>query len=154
MNFLRDAQAIPGPSHFAEGNMIAGKLSITTTRAMEMIDITSLVSGKLRQTDIPQGTCFLYNPHTTAGLTINEGADPDVQQDIICGLQKIVPMTYPFKHAEGNSPAHIMTTLTGSSLTLLIEDRQLVLGTWQRIFFCEFDGPRTRTVLFRFTSCS
>ncbi|MDR3631210.1 MAG: secondary thiamine-phosphate synthase enzyme YjbQ [Desulfocapsaceae bacterium] len=142
------------PFIFAEGNMIAGKFSITTARPMEMIDITAMVSDRLRQACITQGTCTLFNPHTTAGLTINEGADPDVQQDIISGLQKIVPMAYPFKHAEGNSPAHIMASLTGSALTILIEDGQLVLGTWQRIFFCEFDGPRPRTVLWRILVCT
>jgi len=113
---------------------------------MELIDITATVGEKLETVGINQGVCNLYNPHTTAALTINEGADPAVRQDIISGLQKIVPMTYPFKHLEGNSPAHIMASLLGCSLTVLIDGGRLILGTWQRIFFCEFDGPRSRTI--------
>lgn len=116
---------------------------------MEFVDITHLISEKVDDSGIISGTCLLFNPHTTAGLTINEGADPAVRDDIIAGLQKIVPMTYPFKHMEGNSPSHIMASLTGCSLTLLIEENQLVLGTWQKIFFCEFDGPRSRTLKWR-----
>lgn len=113
---------------------------------MELIDITAMVSDRLQTAGINQGVYSLFNPHTTAGLTINEGADPAVRLDIITGLRKMVPMAHPFKHLEGNSPAHIMASLMGSSLTVFIEDGRLVLGTWQRIFFCEFDGPRTRSV--------
>jgi secondary thiamine-phosphate synthase enzyme len=126
--------------------MISGKFSIKTAHSMELIDITDMVGEKLETIGINQGVCSLFNPHTTAALTINEGADPAVRQDIISGLQKIVPMTYPFKHLEGNSPAHIMASLLGSSLTILIDGGRLILGTWQRIFFCEFDGPRSRTI--------
>jgi secondary thiamine-phosphate synthase enzyme len=132
--------------------MISGKFSISTAHSMELIDITAMVSEMVQAAGIDQGTCNLFNPHTTAALTINEGADPAVRQDIINGLQKIVPMAYPFKHLEGNSPAHIMASLLGSSLTVWIEDGRLVLGTWQRVFFCEFDGPRSRTVHWRITA--
>jgi len=116
---------------------------------MELTDITSIISKKLNETGINSGICTLFNPHTTAGLTINEGADPAVRQDIIAGLKKIVPMDYPFKHMEGNSPSHIMASLMGCSLTILVENGKLILGTWQKIFFCEFDGPRTRSVYWR-----
>ncbi len=134
--------------------MITGKFSITTAATMELIDITSTVNEKLRESGVKQGLCTLYNPHTTAGLTINEGADPAVRQDIIGALKKMVPMDFPFKHLEGNSPSHIMASLMGCSLTVLIEDGRLILGTWQRIFFCEFDGPRTRSVHWRIEASS
>jgi secondary thiamine-phosphate synthase enzyme len=137
-----------------EKKMISGKLSISTSHSMELIDITILVSERLQAAGIQQGECLLFNPHTTAGLTINEGVDPAVREDIIQGLQKIVPMAYPFKHREGNSPAHIMASLMGSSLAILIDNSHLVLGTWQKIFFCEFDGPRTRTVHWRISTSS
>ena len=133
--------------------MIAGKFALTTKNSMELIDITAMVGDRLQASGINQGVCTLFNPHTTAGLTINEGADPAVRQDVIIGLRKMVPMTHPFKHLEGNSPAHIMASLMGSSLTVLIEDGRFVLGTWQRIFFCEFDGPRTRSLHWRITPC-
>jgi len=116
---------------------------------MEFVDITSQIEKEVRQSGISDGVCYLYNPHTTAGLTINEGADPAVQDDIVAALRKIVPMDYPYKHMEGNSPAHIMASMMGSSVTVFVENGKLVLGTWQRIFFCEFDGPRTRKVLWK-----
>ena len=132
-----------------ESNMKTGKFSITTTSSMKLIDITAPVIERLGESGIKNGICTLFNPHTTAGLTINEGADPAVRQDIIAGFKKIVPMDYPFKHMEGNSPAHIMASLMGCSLTVLVENGKLILGTWQKIFFCEFDGPRTRSVHWR-----
>lgn len=113
---------------------------------MHLLDITSEVQKQISQTAVEEGICYLFNPHTTAGLTINEGADPDVQTDIIKGLKEIVPLDYPFKHREGNSPSHIMASLMGASLTLMVSCNQLQLGTWQAIYFCEFDGPRTRKV--------
>ncbi len=129
--------------------MLAGKLKVPTHNHMELVDITSKVSREITDSGILNGICYLFNPHTTAGLTINEGADPDVKVDIVDGFRKIVPLTYPFKHLEGNSPSHIMASLMGSSLTIFIEDGRLVLGTWQKIFFCEFDGPRTRALQWR-----
>lgn len=113
---------------------------------MELVDITSQVAGLIKESGIKDGVCHLYNPHTTAGLTINEGADPAVKSDIIAAMRKIVPMDYPFKHLEGNSPAHVMASLVGSSVTVFVEKGTLKLGTWQKIFFCEFDGPRSRKV--------
>lgn len=130
---------------------LQGTFNISTSSSMELVDITSQVEAVLRREDFKQGICYLFNPHTTAGLTINEGADPDVQSDIVKGLQNIVPHNLNYTHMEGNSPSHIMATLTGSSLTLLVEDHHLLLGTWQKVFFCEFDGPRTRKVIYRFT---
>jgi secondary thiamine-phosphate synthase enzyme len=111
-----------------------------------MIDLTGQMQQAVSASGIEEGICFLYNPHTTAGLLINEGADPDVQRDILGGLSRIVPSDYPYLHEEGNSPAHLMTALTGSSVTVFISRGRLQLGTWQRIFFCEFDGPRNRTL--------
>lgn len=132
--------------------MVSGRLSISTRKHMELVDITHQINEKVEDSGIISGICLLFNPHTTAGLTINEGADPAVQDDIIAGLQKIVPLTYPFKHMEGNSPAHIMASLMGCTLTVLIEENQLALGTWQKIFFCEFDGPRSRTLKWRISN--
>lgn len=129
--------------------MNKGIIQITTSSQKELIDITGKVCTTLNQHSSDSGILYLFNPHTTAGLTINEGADPDVQTDIIAGLSAIVPQLN-FRHAEGNSPAHIMTLLTGSSLTILVENGQLQLGTWQRIFFCEYDGPRTRSLNWKF----
>ena len=126
--------------------MQSGKFNVSTSSRMEFVDITAIIEKEVKQSGINDGVCYLYNPHTTAGLTINEGADPAVQDDIIAALRKIVPMDHPFKHMEGNSPAHIMASMMGSSVTVFVEDSRLVLGTWQRIFFCEFDGPRTRKV--------
>jgi len=126
--------------------MISGTVTVRTSKTMELVDITSLLAAKIKDSAFSQGVCLLFNPHTTAGLTINEGADPDVRTDIIDGLRKIVPLNYPFRHMEGNSPAHIMASLMGSSLTVVVERGHFTLGTWQKIFFCEFDGPRTRNV--------
>ena len=130
--------------------MKRGSIIVKTSRNMELSDITAPLIRALNDCNASSGICFLFNPHTTAGLTINEGADPDVRTDIIAGLKEIVPLTYPFRHMEGNSPAHIMATLTGSSLTIAIDEGRLQLGTWQKIFFCEYDGPRTRKVHWRF----
>lgn len=119
---------------------------------MHLVDITSEVQQQITATGIEEGICYLFNPHTTAGLTINEGADPDVRIDIVKGLREIVPIDYPFKHQEGNSPSHIMASLMGSSLTLMVSSNLLQLGTWQAIYFCEFDGPRSRKILWQVTS--
>ncbi len=126
--------------------MISGEFGVNTTTRMGFVDITSEIRRAVGDSGVSEGLCFVYNPHTTAGLTINEGADPAVQDDIVGALQKIVPMNYPYRHMEGNSPAHIMASFMGCSVTVMIEEGQLVLGTWQKIFFCEFDGPRTRKV--------
>ena len=125
--------------------MASGSVTVISDSQMELIDITAAIAKALGPA-VDDGVCFLYTPHTTAGLTINEGTDPDVQRDLIAALREIVPLQYPYRHQEGNSPAHVMATLTGSSLMVFIEHGRLKLGTWQKIFFCEFDGPRTRKV--------
>lgn len=113
---------------------------------MEFIDITADVQRAVTESGVSDGVCYVYNPHTTSGLTINEGADPAVQSDLIGVLKQMVPLDYPYRHQEGNSPSHMMTTLTGTSVTIFIESGRLQLGTWQRVFFCEYDGPRSRKV--------
>ncbi len=126
--------------------MYKGSFTVPTSQHMHLVDITGEVQKQISQTGVEEGICYLFNPHTTAGLTLNEGADPDVQTDIIKGLKEIVPLDYPFKHTEGNSPSHIMASLMGASLTLMVSSSLLQLGTWQAIYFCEFDGPRSRKV--------
>ncbi|MFN2368898.1 MAG: secondary thiamine-phosphate synthase enzyme YjbQ [Desulfurivibrionaceae bacterium] len=116
---------------------------------MEFIDITDRIREALAAAGKGDGLCFVFNPHTTAGLTINEGADPAVRADILAVLKQMVPMDYPYQHLEGNSPAHIMAALMGSSLTVIVEKGRLRLGTWQKLYFCEFDGPRSRQLLWR-----
>ena len=124
-------------------------VSIASTRTTQIIDITKDVADSVKRTAISNGICFVYVPHTTAAVTINENADPDVKSDIIMGLENIVSDDPGYAHAEGNSPAHIKSSIIGSSVNILIEDGQLVLGTWQGIYFCEFDGPRSRKVYVR-----
>lgn len=131
--------------------MQSGTFSVKTANRMQFVDITKKINDALSHEGITYGVCYIYNPHTTAAITINEGADPDVQKDIIAALKQIVPLDYPYKHMEGNSPAHVMTSLVGSSDVVFIEDGRLKLGTWQKIFFCEFDGPRSRKVHWRIT---
>jgi secondary thiamine-phosphate synthase enzyme len=126
--------------------MASGKLNISTSTRKELVDITPELNSVIKDQAICSGILYLFNPHTTAGLTINEGADPDVCHDIIKGLGHIVPSNLNYQHMEGNSPAHLMALLTGSSLTIHIENCALQLGTWQKIFFCEYDGPRSRSV--------
>lgn len=112
----------------------------------EFIDITPQAREYVDSSGIRNGLFLMYVPHTTAGITINENADPSVKKDILDILKKIIPDTLPYTHMEGNSPAHIKASLIGSSVCLIIEEGKPTLGTWQGIFFCEFDGPRRRTV--------
>ena len=120
--------------------------TIRTTARCEMLDITDQVSACVRESGIRQGLCHVFVPHTTAAVTINENADPDVPRDILAALERIVPFSDRYRHAEGNAAAHIKASLFGSSQTVFIADGRLVLGQWQSLFFCEFDGPRTRQV--------
>lgn len=129
--------------------MLKGSFTVATSTRMELIDITARLTKEIAAAGADQGVCFIYNPHTTAAITINEGADPSVQKDIIAALRKIVPLDYPYQHLEGNSPAHVMSSLFGTSEMVFIENGKPRLGTWQKIFFCEFDGPRTRKVHWR-----
>ena len=123
------------------------QFTVRTNSRFEMIDITGEIRSILKKSGMREGVCHLFVPHTTAAVTINENADPDVPKDILAELDKIVPLHDAYRHMEGNSAAHIKASLFGSSETLLVDGGSLVLGTWQSVFFCEFDGPRTRKVL-------
>ena len=122
------------------------RLSIRTHSRSELMDITPLVRDIVRKSKIENGVCYVFVPHTTAGITINENADPSVRQDILMGLDKMVPWQGDYTHLEGNAAAHIKASLVGSSETIPVEKGDLVLGTWQGVFFAEFDGPRRREV--------
>jgi len=122
------------------------KFVVQTAARTEMIDITHIVKQYIIDERVSNGFIFVFVPHTTAGVTINEGADPAVQQDIISFLDKLIPINNSFFHLEGNSDAHIKASLIGASVTLLVEDNKLILGTWQHIFLFEADGPRSRKI--------
>lgn len=119
-------------------------LKVKTKSRTQFVDVTSQVQDVVRSSGIAHGLCMLYVPHTTAAVTINESADPSVKSDILMVLNEIVPWKANYRHMEGNSPAHIKSTLVGASELITVENGRLALGTWQGIFFCEFDGPRTR----------
>lgn len=125
---------------------MAVTISVKTGSRAHMADITASVQEEVSKSNVTDGVCVVYVPHTTAGLTINEGADPDVCHDIMEKLNEVVPSGAGYRHIEGNSDSHIKASLMGSSVTVLVESGRLVLGTWQKIFFCEFDGPRSRKV--------
>jgi secondary thiamine-phosphate synthase enzyme len=114
-----------------------------------MLDVTRDARDALSRSGARDGILVAFVPHTTAGVTINENADPDVQRDILLGLSRAFPDSADFRHAEGNSAAHLRASAVGSSVTVLVEDGKLVLGTWQGIYFCEFDGPRTRRLFIK-----
>ena len=124
-------------------------LSIKTSTKTELIDITSKIAKWVKESGVSEGLCMLYVPHTTAAVTINESADPSVRGDIMMVLNQIIPWDANYKHLEGNSPAHVKSTLVGASELVAIENGSLVLGTWQGLFLCEFDGPRTRKIQVR-----
>lgn len=124
------------------------QLTIQTSRRSEFIDITAQVQDIVK--DVPEGIVTVYVPHTTTGITINENADPAVPRDILKKLEELIPQRDNYSHIEGNSDAHIKASLLGSSVRVIVKDGQLLLGTWQAIFFCEFDGPRKRTFYVQF----
>lgn len=126
------------------------ELTIKTKAQVEMVDITTRVEEILKQEGKKEGICYVFVPHTTAGITINENADSDVVKDMIMELNKIVPLQDNYLHLEGNSAAHIKASLMGFSQNLIVHQGKIVLGTWQGIYFCEFDGPRTRKVFLKF----
>jgi secondary thiamine-phosphate synthase enzyme len=128
------------------------EISVETHSRVEMIDITMAVQKAIREEKIEKGICLVYTPHTTAAITINENADPDVPRDILAALDRAVPFSANYRHAEGNSAAHAKSSLVGASELVIIENGHLVLGTWQSIFFCEFDGPRTRRFILKILS--
>jgi len=122
------------------------KISVKTDNRIELIDITDKVKSLLNKNKVNSGLCVVFCPHTTAGLSINENADPSVKDDLVNALNRIIPADDGYSHAEGNSDSHIKSSLFGSSLNIIIEDGQLQLGIWQGIYFCESDGPRAREV--------
>lgn len=119
---------------------------VRTRNRTEFLDITAHVGKIIQESKVQSGLAVVFVPHTTAAVTINENADPSVQHDILADLSRLIPFTGPYQHTEGNSAAHIKSSLVGPSETLLIENGRLALGTWQGVYFCEFDGPRTRKV--------
>jgi secondary thiamine-phosphate synthase enzyme len=121
-------------------------INVKTRSRIEMVDITSLVQKEISKSKISDGLCLIYVPHTTAGITINEGADPAVCKDVMDKLNQLVPANAGYRHMEGNADSHIKASLVGSSVHVMVENGRLVLGTWQKIFFSEFDGPRSRRV--------
>jgi secondary thiamine-phosphate synthase enzyme len=121
-------------------------LNVKSRHRTEFIDITREIEKELGEAGVESGLCCIYVPHTTAGVTVNEGADPSVQRDIQYMLSKLVPYEENYHHREGNADAHVKSTLVGVSQYVLVEEGRLVLGTWQSVYFCEFDGPRHRRV--------
>ena len=128
------------------GHAPTGELSLRTERRTQLLDVTAAIAKLVHDSGVHSGVCHLYVPHTTAGIIINENADPDVAADLEAALARLVPQSGEFRHAEGNSDSHIKTALVGTSATVFIAEGQLELGRWQGIFFCEFDGPRTRSL--------
>lgn len=128
------------------------EIKVVTNSTSQMIDITSEVQAVVRESGVNSGLCYVFVPHTTAGVTINENADPDVVTDFLKETAKIVPWEDGYRHIEGNSAAHIKASMMGFTQTVFVENSRLVLGTWQGIYFCEFDGPRTRKVLVKVVS--
>ena len=121
--------------------------NIKTDKHTQMKDITRLIQDEVRQSGVKDGFCVVFTPHTTAAITINENADPDVVRDLNMELGKIIPWEDGYHHIEGNSAAHLKSSLVGASEHIIIEDGSLLLGTWQGIYFCEYDGPRSRKVI-------
>jgi secondary thiamine-phosphate synthase enzyme len=132
-----------GPSKSARPTP-AGELAVRTERRTQLLDVTAAVAKMVQDSGVQSGICYIYVPHTTAGVIINENADPDVAADMEAAFARLVPKDAGYSHAEGNSDSHIKTALVGSSATIFISGGQLELGRWQGVFFCEFDGPRTR----------
>ena len=126
-------------------------IEIQTKKREEIVDVTAEVARVAAASGRREGLCTVFVPHTTAGVTINENSDPDVKADILMALGRAVPDALPYAHAEGNSPAHVKASLMGSSVSVVVEDGRLRLGTWQGICLCEFDGPRTRQVWIKIT---
>lgn len=126
-------------------------LHLHTKQRDEMIEITRLIHDLLKQEQLEEGLAVIYCPHTTAGITIQENADPDVRHDVLMRLDEVYPWTHPkYRHAEGNTASHLKAITTGSSQTVLVAGSRLVLGRWQGIYFCEYDGPRERSCLVKF----
>lgn len=127
-------------------------INVKSRTRIEFIDITEKIQEIINETGVKEGICYIYIPHTTAGVTINEGADPSVQRDITTALNRLIPLEGDYHHREGNADAHIKSTLIGVSQIIFIESGRLSLGTWQAVYFCEFDGPRHRRVQIKIVS--
>lgn len=127
-------------------------LNVTTSKHTQMLDITDRIRKAVAGSGVRCGICTVFVPHTTAGVTINENSDPDVVRDMTGALEKIVPWDGDYRHAEGNSAAHLKASMTGSSVQMIIEDGRLLLGIWQAVWFCEYDGPRSRSVYVRISA--
>ena len=125
------------------------QISASTKKSEEFIDITYLINEAIRKSSVQNGIATIYCPHTTAGITINENGDPDVVRDIIATLDKVFPVEGDYRHFEGNSHAHIKSSYVGVEKTIIINEGKLLLGTWQSVYFCEFDGPRNRKVFIK-----
>jgi secondary thiamine-phosphate synthase enzyme len=125
-------------------------INVKSRSRVEFIDVTGLIQEAVKEAEVKDGICYIYVPHTTAGITINEGADPSVQRDILNTLNRLVPKDLNYFHREGNADAHIKSTLVGTSVHVIVEEGKLLLGTWQSVFFCEFDGPRHRRIAVKF----
>jgi secondary thiamine-phosphate synthase enzyme len=128
------------------------KLSVQSNDRTAIIDMTHQIQAIVKESGIKSGVCYVYIPHTTAGVTINENADPDVKADMLMEINKVIPFSDSYRHMEGNSAAHIKASLFGNSEMIIVEDGRLQLGTWLGIFFCEFDGPRSRKVWIKLIS--
>jgi len=133
--------------HFPFGGRKMTRIDVRTSRRDEMVDVTSRVAEAVRADGVAEGWALVFCPHTTAGVTINENADPDVVTDVLDTLRRLVPRDAGYRHVEGNSDGHVKASLVGSSVTIPVAAGRLVLGTWQGVYFCEFDGPRSRKLL-------
>ena len=125
------------------------RITVPTRSKTELVDISSEIEKIVEASGVKEGICWVFIPHTTAGITINEGADPSVKRDILSRLDKLIPGAESYEHLEGNAPAHIKASIVGSSQTLIIENGKLLLGTWQSVYLCEFDGPRHREIIIK-----
>ena len=128
-------------------------LHVKTHRRTQLVDVTAQVQKAVASSGVASGICYLYVPHTTAAITINECADPDVARDVEGALDRLVPMAGPYRHSEGNSDSHVKSVLVGASQIIHVEGGKLVLGRWQGVFFCEFDGPRERKLNVQVLAC-
>ena len=134
------------PQEKKAGRSVTGELSLKTERRTQLLDVSAVVGQMVRDSGVQSGICHLYVPHTTAGIVVNEAADADVARDIEMALDRMAPREAGYRHAEGNSDSHVKSALMGSSASVFIAGGRLELGRWQGVFFCEFDGPRERTL--------
>jgi secondary thiamine-phosphate synthase enzyme len=137
------------PQEKKAGRNVTGELALKTERRTQLLDVTAAVGQMVRDSGVHSGVCHVYVPHTTAGVIVNEAADPDVARDIESALDRLVPKNSGYRHSEGNSDSHVKSALTSTSATIFVSSGKLELGRWQGVFFCEFDGPRERMLRIR-----